>query len=423
MRIEELSRNKRSLAIKQIYGDCKWSDDLNGNLYTDTHALILSEYEHNNIVQAQNGIVKLLHKIQNIISLKPELNEWLGIPENLISIISKEIDTLTTYGRFDWMVGTNGELNVLEFNAETPMGWKEACEYTINAHKLYYNKYKCVNYNIKDELEVSIRKTLSNLNITDGRVAIVGDLDDMEESDTFNMLAEVTNRVVSDVMLCSISDLKVLEGYEGIEDGIYAEKDDEYYPIDVLQTFYSIEWLSQDDGGEALIRFIKNGKVKLMNPTSTLQIHSKGIWALIWFLLLETELLKDDEELIRSVIPYSTFDVNDFVYFEIPKYVKKPLSHREGDGVTFEETSKVKDTDQEVTDSYSDEEIFVYQEYIDSETVYFPRECNGVIEYKYLTPTIGTYCINDEFCGYMSRLSEGVCSAYDSTFTPTFIEK
>lgn len=411
MKIEQLSNSIVDEAKNYMYGNCNWSDDLSGNLYTDVHALILTKEEHEKIQKAQISIVSLLHKVQNILYHQPELNEWLGIQDNLRPIIQKEIQALTTYGRFDWMFDGKGELNVLEFNAETPMGWKEACEYNLKAHK-YYSKYQCMNMNLATLLKESIQNTLNSYgDIGRGRIAVVGDLDDIEEQDTFSFLADITKQINPNVMICNVSDLKVLTGYLEVEDGVYLERGNELYPIDVLQTFYSIEWLSEDEGGQKLINLIRDNRVKLMNPTSTLQIHSKGIWALIWFLLLETELLKEYEQVIWSYIPYATFDANEFKELMKDKYVKKPLSHREGDGIEIKSTSDIETDD-----------LYVYQEFIDSTPVFFPRMKNGSRQYIEMIPTIGTYCIGDKFGGYMTRISEGVCSAFDATFTPTFVE-
>jgi len=158
-----------------------------------------------------------------------------------------------------------------------------------------------------------------------------------------------------------------------------------------------------------LIDFINTGKVVLMNPISTLQIHSKGVFALIWFLLEETNLLNEFKEIIWSYIPYSTFDPQDY---EGDKLVYKPLNHREGDGIKIINKSDA-----------SIEDYIVYQEYIEAQQLVHTRSrVDGKVDLVKLTPTIGTFCVDDKFGGYMTRLSEGICSVYDTTFIPTFVE-
>lgn len=412
MRIE-INREKEAVAKKIIYGDgdTSWHEDLNGNCYTDTNAFVLTRKEHEEIELAHGKIIELLHKTQEILHTDTALNEWLGLPENLYSLANlKTIEGLTTYGRFDWIFGTNGELNLLEFNSETPMGWKEAIVYTRKAYG-YFTQFQNYNTKLQSNLEESIRKTLMTYGDKGfGRIAIVGDLEDAEENDTFSFLKDIVKNVNKEVILCSVSDLRFLTGYDDVEEGVYVEKEGLLYPIDVLQNFYSTEWMAEDEGGEDLIHFIKTGKVVLMNPISTLQLHSKGIFALIWFLLEETSLLSDFKETIWSYIPYSTYNPKEY---EGDRLVYKPLNHREGDGI-------------KIIDKYEAEieDDIVYQEYIEAKKVsHIRKRKDGKVDLVKMTPTIGTFCVNDKFSGYMTRLSEGICSVYDTTFISTFVEE
>ena len=400
---------------KNTYGECDWGVDLSGNLYADVHAMILTKEEHNRIVNAQASVVRVLQRTLEVLRLKPDLNEWLGISEDLVRLSKYEIESLTTYGRFDWMLEENGELSVLEFNSETPMGWMEAGVYTSKLYEEHKKIVNCTNpsSNLFKMLEDSIRKTLTRYN-NFGRVAIVGDLGDEEEDDTFHLLKSITEKVVDDVVICGVENLKVYKGFEGIKDGLYADIDDTLYPIDILQTFYSIEWLTEDEGGKDLLQLLESGEVKLMNPISTLQLHSKGLWALIWFLYNTEDVYSESEcEAIENFIPYSTFDLEDLDYYHIEKYMEKPLHHREGNGINYKRMGE----------SLSFDIDYVYQEQVNTIKFYYEREVDDIRTNKKVSPTIGVYCIDNQFGGYMTRLSEGICSSEDSTFIATFVEE
>lgn len=407
MRIQTLQHDINTVR-QQVYQNCEWQTDLNDHLYLDVHALILSQEEHQRIVQAQKQIVRLLHNTLQILQTAPELNDWLGINENLIELAKIELNTLTTYGRFDWVFNTDGELKVLEFNSETPMGWKEAIEYTQKLFA-FYGDFVNPNADTAHKLKQSIKNTLTQYN-NFGRIAIIGDLADEEENDTFALLKTITESVGVETLICNIDELKIYKNHDGLADGLYVEKNDFLYPIDVLQSFYSIEWLAEDEGGAELLTLLSTNKVKLMNPVSTLQLHSKALWALIWYLKDTVCFDVIDTNTIEQFIPFSTFDLDDMVERGITNFVQKPLHHREGSGIIY------KTLGEEV----EDDDIF--QERISIQQLQYPRENNGIRQTVQTDLTIGVYCINDEFGGYMTRLSQGICSAYDATFVPTFIE-
>ncbi len=151
-----------------------------------------------------------------------------------------------------------------------------------------------------------------------------------------------------------------------------------------------------------------------MNPISTLQLHSKGLWALIWFLYNTEDVYSESEcEAIENFIPYSTFDLEDLDYYHIEKYLEKPLHHREGNCINYKRMGE----------SLSFDIDYVYQEQVNTIKFYYEREVDNIRTNKKVSPTIGVYCIDNQFGGYMTRLSEGICSSEDSTFIATFVEE
>jgi glutathionylspermidine synthase len=412
--------------LKSVYGDSlAWKDDLGGHLYMDYHAFVLSPDEHAMIVGAQNAIVRLLHKIQDILRCDERLNEWLGMPEALWKeSMNKRINALTAYGRFDWMFDVKGELALLEFNAETPMGWQEALDWTLKLHK-HYPKLACENFNLQFLLSESVKKSLKDQCVSEGaRLCIVGDRCCEEEMETYELLKRIIDYPVAEVLIGSIHNIKLLEGYDGLDDGLYLEVGELLYPLDVLQTFYSVEWMAYDsnvydvDGNyvkNSLQQYIENGATKFVNPVSALQLHSKGLNALIWFLLNETETLDDFKEVIYKYIPYTSFEKADINELDMSRYVRKPLNEREGSNITIENSIEGMFT-------LDEDEGYVFQEYVDSAVVFYQRADSELnrrfIEMK---PTIGTYVVSDKFGGYFTRLAEGICSSSDATFLPTFV--
>lgn len=402
-----------------IFGNTSWDADLKGNIYLSEKALLLSEKEHLELIKAQSEIVALLKLTQSLLSRFKEFHKWLDLPKELIDLSFNDgmLNYITTFGRFDWVFDETGQLRLLEFNSETPMGWIESIKFTENAHK-YYQKTENVNCNLRASLKKSIYERLISIDKLDGRIAIVGENinNNKEEYDTYHFLADIIREITSEVIVCSVSELKAMTDYEYFDDGIYIEKDDMLYSIDVLMTFYSVEGLVKDDGGGQLIQLIEENIVSLMNPSSTALLHSKGLFALIWYLYKTTNEFDDFSETIEKYIPFSTFNPEELDKSKT-LCVQKKLNHREGNSVEIKPISECKT---------SKEEMVVFQEYIAVKKLLFDRlnkDKNGNIV-KNILPlqhTIGTYCICDKMEGYYTRLSEGICSAFDSTFVPTFV--
>lgn len=393
--------------FEAVYGEDKeGAVDLSGNLYMDVNALVLTEGEHSRILKAQEDVTNLFKDMEKIVQASPELLEWLGIPENLWEdVVKKKISNLTSYGRFDWMVDKDGSLQLLEFNAETPFGWKEAIDYQDSLHHLSFNLLNNPNKTIKCKLKNSIYKSLEEQGYShDDKIAIIGDIMDQEEHDTFKIMKEATELFCNDVVIDSVVNLKALDNEIYLHDGYLL------HPVDFLQTFYSCEWLAEDDGAEDLINALRTDKVKLINPSSTLILHSKGLFALIWFLYTEENMLKEHSQTIESYIPYTSFLETEFN--NIYKFVAKPLNHREGDGVEIR--NKVTGVE---------EDNIIYQDYIDSVELEYPLSDKYFNrKNELLKPTIGTFIIDNEFGGYYTRLSKEICSSKFAVFTPTFID-
>lgn len=402
-----LNKNDNKDVFKSVYGENKQSSlDLSGNLYMDVNAFVLSLNEHEEILEAQESIVNLFKDMLSLIRINPDLLEWLGIPNNLWDDVVKEkISNITSYGRFDWMFNKDGELKLLEFNSETPFGFKEAIDYHNRLYP-YFNQFKNHNLKMGPLLQKSVYKSLYEQGFSDvDRIAIIGDLMDEEEYETYDILKREINYRCKDLYIDSIINLKALNNE------IYLEREDNLYPIDFLQTFYSSEWMAYDEGSDDFVNSLNSNKLKLINPTSTLILHSKGLFALIWYLYLEENLLQEHSEAIESYIPYTTFLEEEFIREN--RFVSKPLNHREGDGVEIK--NRV---------SYKEDDNLIHQEYIDSLELAYPlSNKNFYRKTELLKPTIGTYLIDEEFAGYYTRLSKEICSSYFAVFLPTFVEK
>lgn len=377
-----------------------WGFDGKSKHYLNLHTLALDQKEHYDLTLAQERLVELLHYIRSIIQENPQLLCCLGIPDSIKEACNNIIlQELTVMGRFDWMIDENGVPKVLEFNSETPFGWVEAIRLQNYIAQKYWNdeKFLNVNTNLAEDLKEACRKSfLKQCEKENASIAIIGDIMDGEELAFFNLLKEIIDYPNANVSINPISmlDLDKESGELCIEGKI----------IDIIQTFYSVEWLAKDrDNGIEFSKSLNEGKIKLINPAQTLVMHSKALFALVWNLYSEG-VLDEYKDVIENNIPHCVFSMEDKK--ENMKYMYKPMHYREGTGI--EEASDDKD--------YGDG---IFQEYIISKEVSFPVVWNGRQKEELLKPTIGMFLLGDKFAGYYTRLGHEIVNSDDVAWVST----
>lgn len=398
--------------IDQKYGlGYSWPFDLLGRHYFNIHALRISREEDMAFREAHSRLVSLLHSIRDRISKRPEVMEFLGIPESLHTACSRIIlPHLTAVGRFDWVVGKDGFPKMLEINSETPSGIIEAVFVQPMVAEKHFPHLVNPNADLWSELQKSMQQSfLGQGGCHDSTVALVGVVEDdtLEESyaiseDLSTLLAmqKIAKFPASKVLLGDVRKIAI-EGTKLYLDG---------HPVDFLHSLYTVERLATDWHGDDFVRILDAGHVKMLNPPDTLLIHAKSISALAWILAEHRQLDPADEETVRRHIPYTLLEP-DFFYGE--KVIIKPLHTREGSGIKYEEC---------LNTDYSFLENVVFQEYVDSIKLEFPVMYNGRVRSEQLYTTIGTFCVNDKMAGYYSRFGGRIINAKRVCWAPTLIQ-
>ncbi|MCW2278190.1 glutathionylspermidine synthase family protein [Heliophilum fasciatum] len=386
-----------------IEGGLSWAFDACGHHYLNLSAMVLNARECRAMEEAHGRVVVLYNEMLALVRKFPELLCDLGIPEPLHRLcLRDDIAALTAYGRFDWMVGADGEPKLLEFNAETPGGILEAtsaqrlitCEYPG-----FLDPNADTASRVLDSLANSV--TVQGGNSLSSPVAVIGFLDDPEERAILHYIAQAYGNSF-------VGDIRTLEvGPEGATvGGRWAE---------LIYSHYSVEWMAKDRGGAAMMAALESGVVRLVNPPKTLIAHSKALPAVAW--IARDRLSAAAQEAIDRHLPRTAFEreaLMDSITFE------KPLHGREGRGIRKLEPREPGSS------GFGD---VVYQEGVSVTALEFPTVRNGRVVREPLFPTIGTFCIArqpgvmGEFGGYFTRLGPDVIGAANVRWVPTLVEK
>ncbi|ABZ84263.1 hypothetical protein HM1_1693 [Heliomicrobium modesticaldum Ice1] len=376
-----------------------WAFDAQGQHFLNLHAFVLTAEEAAAICEAQRRVTELFHAVALFLDSHPEALDALGIPDILKpQCLRRPLPYLTALGRFDWYLTTAGP-KLLEFNSETPFGQMEACRLQPELARLFHPDLADPNRDIADRLGEGLRDSFRRQGGTSASVvAIVGFCADPEELAILTLIRELADYPCP-VLIGDVQALSVNHAGQLCLGGA---------PVDLLQSFYSVEWYARDPGGPQFVDCLAQGRVRLINPPSTLIQHSKALFALLW--LIAPQLAAPLRQTVERYIPYTALDPDPLL--GRPALIK-PMHNREGLGILYCESLSLHDVTRDDV---------IYQERVDAIAVPFPTMRNGRFRERRLLPTIGAFCAKDELIGYYTRFSPLIAGPRDVCWAPTLIE-
>jgi glutathionylspermidine synthase len=300
------------------------------------------------------------------------------IPEKFAGLITKswKEDACSIYGRFDLAFTDNGDIKLLEFNADTPTGLLEAA--VIQWYWLQeYNK-KHDQFNSIHEKLVSHFKVCKDFFYKEPLwFSCVGD--HTEDYMTVKYLEDCASQAGIQTGFLYINEISVsAEGKFCTVDG---------QVIYNLFKLYPWEWMVHEEFSNELL-LETNAAINWMEPPY------KMIWSNKMLLVLLKEMFPDSPFLLDAS-------------FNQPlkgDYVRKPVYSREGANIQVVKNGIV----QEQTEGDYGEEGFIYQEYV------------SLPDFKNNRPVIGSWVIGGVPAGMGIRESSSLITNNTSRFVPHY---
>lgn len=294
-----------------------------------------------------------------------ELLLEIGIPKEALSVVRLFIlpEIATSIGRFDFAQTQEG-IKMLEFNADTPTSIVEA--FYANGKACEYFGFIDPNAGMIEHLQAAFLQAIRRYK----------ELGYPTESIVFSSLGWHEEDKGTTQFLLKYSGLKSqfipLEDLRVFNDRLWAFKDNEKFPIDVLYRLHALEKLAVEkdviDGyptGEHVLDLIARGKLAIINPPSAFIAQTKALQALIWGLHESNNFYSVDEHQIIEKYMLPTYLENRFLH-QMP-YVCKPIYGREGGAVSiYNEAGKIIDADK---DEFYWEQPMIYQKYVEMKEV------------------------------------------------------
>ncbi|WP_168119702.1 glutathionylspermidine synthase family protein [Paenibacillus sp. HB172176] len=377
-------RQSRVDALKEL--GFTWAN-LEDEQYWMDQLIVMNKDTYEELQQASQRLWRIFDRTVRHIHGNHQLYELIGIPTILWNMIDAaelpETGLISRYARFDFAIDNDGVIKLLELNADTPTGYVEASIAT---------PWMCEQEGI-DSPNREMKSLLSDAwrieqPDTAACVAYGSHIEDTGTIDALVRHSGLDMRCV-DCLELSIEDSMLLDGDGGVIKRMFA--------------LYPKEWMSVDDGGDALAYAIEIGNVELFNPPLAILLQTKGMLAVIWGLYELNQVFSEEE---RAVIGKYILPTYNKAVFD-GSFVSKSMFGREGGSVRmFDESGNLELQDE---DGYDTSELFpnVYQKRAQLATI---ETATG--EYRLLT---GMFVINGKPCGLLGRAG-GLITGNSSQF-------
>jgi glutathionylspermidine synthase len=386
--VKGLPHSDRAARVKELYElGFTWAD-LDDEPYWLDQVVSMESAAFKELFAASEQLWLIFDIAARFVMGRHDLYEQLSIPavlwDGLDQLEANSSPYISRYARFDFSVSQEGQIKLLELNADTPTGYVEASVAT----PWICNQFGLNTPNTEMASLVKAAWAIEQ----PAFAACVAYGSHIEDTGTIDMLVHHSE--------LAISCIDCLELW--VDEGILKNGQDQ--PVPSLFALYPKEWMSVDEGGEALAYSIENSYVELFNPLHAILLQSKGLQSIIWGLHeLESELFTEEQH--TAIEQYMLPTYNSPVFDG--SYISKSMFGREGGSVRmFDEQGELDLADQE---GYDTSEFFgnVYQGRAELPLLSFHNGDNHLLT--------GVFVINGIPCGLLGRAG-GLITGNSSQF-------
>ncbi|MED2934995.1 glutathionylspermidine synthase family protein [Bacillus wiedmannii] len=361
--------------------------------YMSTSIKKIKKEEYYDIIEATDLVKTIFQRIYDYLLESYEGFLQLKLPTELWEVTRTHYEGLFSYfTRFDFIV-TNGEIKLIEINADTPTGYLEPSV----ANQVLCDHHNVINPNcLEEKLHKAWNKIITDYQLKPNELIHFTSYDWHEED--FQTVKFIQQHCPQPNDYVGIQSIVVKD------DGLYTPGG---IKIEYLYRLYPLEYLldDKDSSGKRIglmfLDHIANGRVKIINPPSAFLIQNKGVLALIWQLHEQNQWFTEQEHAIIEKYFLPTYFSKDKFEENDIDYVKKATLGREGGGVSIINQGKEVAADKT---PYYDQQHKIYQKYIEMPDCTIDT-WDGDYTGKLL---IGSHLIGGEAAGLFLRVGEKI---------------
>ncbi|KFK76633.1 glutathionylspermidine synthase preATP-grasp family protein [Bacillus cereus] len=361
--------------------------------YMSTSINKIKKEEYYDIIEATDLVKTIFQRIYEYLLESYEGFLQLKLPTELWEVTRTHYEGLFSYfTRFDFIVN-NGEIKLIEINADTPTGYLEPSV----ANQVLCDHHNVINPNcLEEKLHKAWNKIITDYQLKPNDLIHFTSYDWHEED--FQTVKFIQHHCPQPNDYVGIQSIVVKD------DGLYTPGG---IKIEYLYRLYPLEYLldDKDSSGKRIglmfLDHIAQGRVKIINPPSSFLIQNKGVLALIWQLHEQNQWFTEQEHAIIEKYFLPTYFSKDRFEENNIDYVKKATFGREGGGVSIINQGKEVAADKT---PYYDQQHKIYQKYIEMPDCTIDT-WDGDYTGKLL---IGSHLIGGEAAGLFLRVGEKI---------------
>jgi len=228
----------------------------------------------------------------------------------------------TLYGRFDCLLDANGIWQVIEYNADTPSGGREATGLEPPIARLHQGLRRAAT-RLSDRLVSTLKSRMECHHRPVRVIGIVSSHSWLEDMAQATWLAGLLRRAGYSALVGDVTDLTPRRGRVALRDR----------PIDALYRFYPVERLYRHAIFASLCEASIDGRLLLLNGLRGFLAQSKACLAWVWS--NRSSLPAPTQELIEKHLPATVLARDPSALQLLPHGVVKHVNGREGDSVVF----------------------------------------------------------------------------------------
>jgi glutathionylspermidine synthase len=300
-----------------------------GHRYLSLAAVCLSGEESQELRQLTRRFSTLLDRAVEGVLGEPDWWSALAWPWPAVELARQEpphpYGRASLYGRFDCLLDRGGTWQVIEYNADTPSGGREACGLEPAIARLYPGTRA-----LRAQLGARLVRVLQDrLRAHTRPVRLVGLVSShswIEDMAQATWLAWLLDRAGQPALVGDVSDLATRRGRITLRGR----------PIDALYRFYPVERLYRHAIFASLCEASIDGELLMLNGLRGFLAQSKACLAWLWS--NRAAFTYAEQRTIERHLPQTVLARDPLAADLLPYGVVKHVNGREGDSVVFGKT-------------------------------------------------------------------------------------
>ena len=398
---------------------------------------------YDEIRHASRRLFQIFCKVAKVFQMAPDdFARNMDMPENLIPYLHKSnaLGLPTWLSRFDFVLDVNGNLRMVELNADTPCFLIES--YYANEIAANYVGRKHPNKACREELRIFLKRMYNAVlsakygrDVYESMIANGGCPskepfvfscfhDYFEDYGTTQFLMNELKSACleADTRFLSFYDMKIDDDGIPLADGSHATLLYRLHPMELL-----IDEQTPDNEplGEMFLDLYEENRFALFNPPESIILQNKSFMSLVYALYLTEQFFtKPDRDIIERYLAPSYFE-NDFSSLDDGLYIQKEIWGREGRHVQV--VQKCGDTSElymeKLVDNYDDivcrdSKKVMYQDFIQQKR--FTHTVDSGTKDGFLT--VSCFMLGDQASAVGCRFSPEEIAGTEAYFVPLLIE-